>query len=204
MYYFVELKKKLAEKLKELIEEKYPQKETYVVVEDCNKKLVSLAKFLKSEKGKKYKVLAFIDPKGMQVNWKSLEILKDLPIDLWILTPTGVGTNRLLKKDGNISDSWLRKLEDFLGMPSKEILEKFYSLSPQISLFGTTEIIKERNAIEKIHQVYKSRLTTIFTHVSDAFVLRNSSNSIMYHFFMATNNDIALKIANSVVKPKYQ
>jgi hypothetical protein len=98
----------------------------------------------------------------------------------------------------------VKKIRRFSGMPSKEIVEKFYSLSPQISLFGDTEIIKEKNAIEKIHQVYKSRLTTIFTNVSDAFVMRNSSNSIMYHFFMATNNDIALKIANSVVKPKYQ
>jgi three-Cys-motif partner protein len=119
MYYFVELKKKLAEKLKKSIDEKYPNKETYVVAEDCNKKLESLAKFLKSEKGKKYKVLAFIDPKGMQVNWKSLEVLKNLPIDLWILTPTGVGTNRLLKKNGNIRDSWLKKLEDF-----RECLQK--------------------------------------------------------------------------------
>ena len=27
-------------------------------------------------------------------------------------------------------------------------------------------------------------------------------NSIMFHFFMATNNEIGLRIANSVVNPK--
>jgi hypothetical protein len=36
-----------------------------------------------------------------------------------------------------------------------------------------------------------------------SFVLKNSMNSVMYHFMMATNNKVAHKIANEVIKPKF-
>ena len=49
-------------------------------IQDCNNKLIDLAGFLK--KNKNYKVLAFIDPYGMSVNWESLEALKGLSVDL--------------------------------------------------------------------------------------------------------------------------
>jgi hypothetical protein len=63
---------------------------------------------------------------------------------------------------------------------------------------------KQYNAIEKIHQLYKERLKTVFKYVSNAFVLRNSTKAIMYHFIMATNNPNAMKIANEIIEPKYK
>ncbi|MFU8845115.1 MAG: three-Cys-motif partner protein TcmP, partial [Bacteroidales bacterium] len=69
MYYFVEKKKKYAKSLENLIKNEFPGREIYVTAEDCNKKLDDLSKFLKSEKGSDFKVLGFIDPKGMQLEW---------------------------------------------------------------------------------------------------------------------------------------
>jgi hypothetical protein len=37
-------------------------------------------------------------------------------MDMWVLVPTGLGVNRLLKNNGQISDAWLEKLEKFLGL----------------------------------------------------------------------------------------
>lgn len=206
MYYFVELDCSKKEKLEKTISTNYPYKQqVFVQAADCNEKLLDLAKFLKSKEGKNYKVLAFIDPYGMELKWKSLEALKDLGIDLWILVPTGVGANRLLKKDGNISDAWILRLVQFLGIDKEEIIKTFYQQYQNQTLFGTEDIVqKERNSIEKIHNLYKTRLKTIFKFVSDSFVMRNSKNSIMFHFFMATNNSTALKIANEIIKPKYR
>ena len=85
MYYFVEKKKSLARALESKIKSEFPAKKAYVQAKDCNIKLKDLARFLRSEKGKKYKVLVFIDPKGMKLEWSSLEILRGLPIDLWKL-----------------------------------------------------------------------------------------------------------------------
>jgi hypothetical protein len=64
-------------------------------------------------------------------------------------------------------------------------------------------LIKEEDAIHRIHKLYEERLKTVFKMVSQPFILKNSSNSIMFHFMMATNNVAALNIANDVVK-KYK
>ena len=84
-------------------------------------------------------------------------------------------------------------------------MDYFYSNSNQIDLWGNMdELIKEKDAINKLHNLYSDRLKTIFQYITDPFVMRNSSNSIMFHFFMMTNNPIAKRIADSVIKPKYK
>ncbi len=202
LYYFVELDKKNAELLQSTITKDFPKKEIFVVQDDCNKKLIDLADFLKGE-GRKYKALVFIDPYGMELKWTSLEYLKGLGIDLWILIPTGLGANRLLKKNGKISDAWFKKLEVFLGIDRSEILKLFYKESDQLNIFGESHLQKEVDAINKLHKLYETKLNTIFKYVSNAFVLKNQTNSIMFHFLMATNNATALKISNDVIK-KYK
>ncbi|MDR6945287.1 three-Cys-motif partner protein TcmP [Mucilaginibacter pocheonensis] len=203
IYYFVEKNKKNKESLEAVIKENYPSKRAPVIQEDCNIKLMHMAKFLKENKP--FRALAFIDPYGMSVNWESIEHLKGLGIDLWILVPTGVGVNRLLKNDKNIPEAWLKKLEMFLGLERNEILKHFYSDKTINTLFGDeTSVNKDVEIIQKIGNLYSQRLKTIFEFVSDSFVMRNSTNSIMYHFMMATNNKTALALANDIIKPKYR
>lgn len=200
-YYFVEKDENNFLDLKEHTKKAFPRKSQniHVVMEDCNKKLASMASFLKS-KGKKHKVLAYIDPCGMQVKWQSLELLKNLSVDMWILIPTGMGVNRLLRKDGRISDAWLNKLEDFLGLDKEEILEYFYKKSRVITLFGTEEVLnKEKNAIEKSADLYRDRLKNLFKFVSEPYPLKNTTNTILYHFIMVSNNKEAVNIANDIV-----
>lgn len=202
-YYFVEKDENNKLELEKTIKANFPNRKTHVVAEDCNSKLTSMAKYL--QKNKDYRVLAFIDPYGMAVDWASIESLKSLGVDLWILVPTGMGINRLLKNDGKISDAWLEKLERFLGLSKKTILNHFYKETKRLTLFGEeTSITKEQNAIQKAGVLYKERLNTVFKFVSESFVMKNSTNSVMYHFMMATNNAAALKIANDVIKPKYK
>jgi three-Cys-motif partner protein len=167
---------------------------------DCNQKLIDLAKFLRSERGKGFKVLGFIDPKGMQLEWKSLEVLRGLPIDLWILNPTS-RANRLLVRKKEIDPTWLNRLRLFLGLDEESILKHFYSKRP--TLFGDDDLIKENDPINRMHELYASRIAgNIFKYVSNPKILKNNSGSPLFHFFMATNSEIALRIANSLVNPK--
>lgn len=141
----------------------------------------------------------------MQVQWKSIKQLKSLSIDLWILVPTGMGVNRLLKNNGEISDAWIYRLEQFLGLSKTEIRDYFYKTLVNQTLFGAEEnIYKENNAIEAAAKLYQTKLKEIFQFVSEPFVMRNSNKSPMYHFYMATNNINALKIANDVIRPKFR
>ena len=167
--------------------------------EDCNDKLVSMVEYLR--KNVNSKVLAFIDLFGMSLKWSSIVALKGLGIDLWILVPTGIGINRLLKRNGDISDAWLNKLEQTLGLGATEIKSHFYKSKTINTLFGnenSTE--KERDAINKIGTLYRKRLNDIFKFVSEALPLKNSTGSIMYHFMLASNNAAALNIANDIIK----
>ncbi|TWI97549.1 three-Cys-motif partner protein [Mucilaginibacter frigoritolerans] len=204
LYYFVELEKKYADNLETLIKSRYPQRKFIVKSEDCNVKIKDMADYLRKPANKFTRVLAFIDPKGMQVKWESLEILKDLGIDMWILVPLGMGVTRLLKKDGNIDDTWVARLQIFLGISESEIRSYFYA-SDTLNLFGELEGGKRlNNTILKAAKLYRERLNTIFKYVSQPFVMRNSKNSPMYHFYLATNNTTAIKIANDVIKPKFK
>jgi three-Cys-motif partner protein len=163
--------------------------------------LIDLAnKFLKTSKGRSFKVLGFIDPKGMQLEWSSLSALRGLPIDLWILNPTS-GANRLLVRDKRINESWVNRLRIFLGMTEQEILDHFYS--KRSTLFGYVQLVKKNDPINKLHDLYAKRIAgNIFKYVSNPKILRNDSGSPLFHFFMATNNEIALRIANTVINPK--
>lgn len=203
MYYFVELDEKHKQDLDKQIQENYFGRNIHIANADCNEKLIKLAEYLAANRT--FRALAFIDPYGMSVNWNSIEALKGLGVDLWILVPTGIGINRLLKSDGNISDAWLLKLEKFLGLSQVEIKNHFYKSQSVNTLFGLQTIIeKERDTVNKAGELYRQRLNTVFKFVSDSFVMKNTTNSIMYHFMMATNNPNALKIANDVIKPKYK
>ena len=203
IYYFVELNEDHKNELEKRVQRDYFGKNAHIVKADCNEKLIKMADFLKANKS--YRALAFIDPYGMSVNWKSIEILKELGIDLWILVPTGIGVGRLLKNNGEISKAWLSKLEKFLGLTKEEIISHFYRKHQVNTLFGHETIVeKEKDAVNKAGMLYKERLNTVFKFVSDSFVMRNTTNSIMYHFMMATNNPNAMRIANDVIKPKYK
>lgn len=201
-YYFVEKDENNKVGLDEAIGNLFPHKNTFVVCEDCNVKLKSMAVYLR--KNKDFRVLGFIDPYGMALEWQSIEVLKELGIDLWILVPTGIGVNRLLKVNGEISDAWLKRLEKFLGLERRAIIDYFYKTKRTQTLFGEETIsIKEARAIEKAGKLYKQRLNEVFDFVSEPFPLKNSTGSIMYHFMMATNNKAALKIANDIIKNNY-
>ena len=161
--------------------------------------MIDLANFLRNPKNKSYKTLAYIDPCGMQVEWRSLEALRGLPMDLWILVPTGLGVNRLLKINGKISDAWLERLEIFLGLTREEIEKYFYKKSE--TLFPEViDVKKEQFAIKKSAKLYQNRLKEIFEFVSKAYELKNSSNSVMYHLYLVSNNQAAIKIGNDIVK----
>lgn len=201
-YYMVELDKHKAYTLESQIGLKYPNKKCYVVSKDCNEKVVDFANFLQKDT-KKRRGLAILDPFGMALNWYSLESFKDLGCDMWILVPTGLGVNRLLKKDGNIDESWMLKLTKFLGLSDEEIKERFYEKKTTYTLFGEEENVnKVEKATAKIAQLYKERLNEIWKFVSTPHEMKNSRGSVMFHFIFASQVAAGVKIADDIIKSK--
>ncbi len=197
-YYFVEKDLKNFKQLEESTKKAFPRKKIFAVQDDCNKKMLDLANYLRNPKNKHYRTLAYVDPCGMQVEWRSIECLRGFPMDIWVLVPTGLGVNRLLKNNGLISDAWLERLEIFLGIDRGTIEKYFYK--KEETLFSDITIMRKEDAIKKSAKLYQSRLKTVFEFVSNPYELKNSANSVMYHLFLASNNKTALIIANDIVK----
>ena len=100
----------------------------------------------------------------MQINWESIEKLKNKRVDLWILIPSGVIINRFLDRKGKIF--FKNKLESYFGIAEEEIREKFYEISTVDTLFGPANIIiKTNDSIAKIAELYIEKLKQIFKYV---------------------------------------
>jgi len=147
-----------------------------------------------------HRAVLFLDPYGMQVEWKTLEAIAETKaIDLWVLFPLGIGVNRLLTKSGDIPTSWRKRLNLLLG--TEEWYDEFYRVESTTTLFGTEEDRVVKASTDTIGRYFNERLKSIFPAVAEQpKVLRNSANSPLYLLCFAAGNrngaPIALRIAN--------
>ena len=167
---------------------------------DANAKIQDLcAKDWRSKRA-----VLFLDPYGMQVEWKTIEaIAKTKAIDLWLLFPLGIGVNRLLTKSGDIPKSWRRRLNLLLG--TEDWHDEFYRVETTPTLFGEDKERVVKAKMETIGRYFNNRLKSIFTGVAkEPGVLRNSANNPLYLLCFAVGNerakDIALRIAQHLLK----
>lgn len=153
------------------------------------------------------RAVLFLDPYGLQVDWKTVEaVAATKAIDMWLLFPLGIGVNRLLKRDADIPPSWRDRLTSLLG--TDEWFEEFYTVERTTDLFGDDRVrIVKAASLHTIGRYFIDRLKTIFTAVADKpLVLSNSRGCPLYLLCFAVGNPkgapIALKIANHLLSPR--
>ena len=199
-YYFVDKDSESSLKLHELLSRFENEKTLVYRNSDANKQIEMLAGAMR--KDKKLASLVLLDPFGMQVDWSSIEKLKETRTDLWILIPTGVIVNRLLDRKGKLSH--IEKLKSFFGKDENFLREHFYTISQEQTFFGEIEKIKKvEKPIQKIAELYIQQLKDIFKYVTpEPLVLYNSRNTPIFHFACASNSRVAVKIANEIISKK--
>lgn len=199
-YYFVDKDKESSLKLHELLAPFENDKTLVYRNSDANKQVELLAKAMHDDGN--LAALVLLDPFGMQVDWKSIELLKGTRTDLWILIPTGVIVNRLLDRKAELTH--MDKLTSFFGKDESFLKDYFYKKKTVDTLFGEKEIIeKVKKPIEKIAELYIEQLKTIFEHVTEKpLVLYNSRKTPIFHFACASNNSTAIKIASQIINKK--
>lgn len=199
-YCFVDKNKASSQQLEERLAPFKQEKNLVFRTSDANEQVSLLAKSLHNNKA--LASLVLLDPFGMQVDWASIEKLKDTRTDLWILIPTGVIVNRLLDRKCELTH--IEKLTSFFGKDEEFLKEYFYKKRKVDTLFGETEIIeKVKKPIEKIAELYIDQLKTIFKYVTERpLVLYNTRNTPIFHFACASNNQTAITIASQIIKKK--
>ena len=150
--------------------------------------------------------MLFLDPYGMQVEWKTIEaVATTRAIDMWLLFPLGIGVSRLLTRTGEIPSSWRDRLTTLLGRD--DWYEEFYRVETTTNLFGDDESRVVRASIDTIGRYFNERLRSVFFAVADEpRVLRNSRGCPLYLLCFAVGNEkgspIALSIANHLLSKK--
>lgn len=164
---------------------------------DANMQALNLANALRRDKN--MKALALLDPFGMQINWEVIESLSGPNIDLWILIPSGVIVNRLLRTNGELM--YPDRLVQFFGLPEQELMDRFYVRKKELTLFGEEETIeKKSHCIERIAELYVERLGELFPFVTpEPLVMKNNHNVPIFHFVCASFNQTAVKIAQQII-----
>jgi three-Cys-motif partner protein len=148
------------------------------------------------------RAVLFLDPYGMQVEWKTIEAIAGTKaIDMWLLFPLGIGVNRLLTKSGDIPGSWRQRLNLLLG--KDDWYEEFYKVERTPTLFGDSDQLVKATT-ETIGRYFNERLKTVFVEVAERpRVLVNSLNNPLYLLCFAVGNahgaPIALRIANHLL-----
>jgi len=200
-YYFIDTEPKNIQKINKLKKtiSHIPENRIIARESDCNAQIRQLAKAFKS---KKLAALVFLDPFGMQINWESIASLKGTRTDVWILIPSGVSVNRLLPRSGEVANQ--QKLEKFFGMEFNALHNFFYRNDKSDTLFGEmSRTQKLDNPIERVVELYKMQLKTIWKHVTEKpLVLKNTRNVPIFHFLFASNNENAMKIASQIIQKK--
>jgi len=152
---------------------------------------------------KRERAVVFLDPYGMQVEWRTIELLgQTKAVDLWYLFPLGVGVSRLLTRHGDMEESWKARLDTLFGTP--EWRQAFYGASRIWPLFPEQEQIPERTATpESIESFLHKRLESCFEGVARGLVLKNSRSNPMYLLCFAAANKrgapVALRIAQHIL-----
>lgn len=203
-FYFVDKNEASCKSLEEKLSQYVNIGRKHFLNKDANEAVGLLANTLR--KYSKCKALVLLDPFGMQIDWTSIESLKGLSVDLWILVPTGVIINRLLERnvDQEKGLAHAEKLKTFFGMTEEEIKSFFYIEKQVQTLFGEEEIItKAENSIRKIAQLYIKRLQDVFPYVTEEpMVLYNNHKVPIFHLVFAAKNKTAIKIAQDIINKK--
>jgi len=171
-----------------------------LVNEDCNAYLQDRCK---NYNWKKHRAVLFLDPFGMQVQWETMKaIAATKAIDLWILFPLGIAVNRLLKKNGDIEESWCSRLDLMFG--THDWFGEFYKQKNNQTLFGESTHVTKVCSLESISNFYIQRLKTIFAKVAEKpYSLCNSKGNPLFQLCFAVSNPkgapTALKIAEYIL-----
>lgn len=198
-YFFVEISSWRVERLQKLVRT-YPNKQIQIFQGDSNKILVDeiipKIRYADFKRG-----FIFLDPCGMQVEWKTIEkIAETRSLEIFLNFPL-MALNRsvLRSRFYELSETHIERMNRFWG--SDRWIEEIYS--EQTNLFGEVEWEKSVSKARELANIFKNRLEEVFDYVSEALVMRNSRNAPLYCLFYAGHNATGKKITNNIFE-KYE
>jgi len=112
-----------------------------------------------------------------------------------------MGVTRLLPRDQSPQPEVVEQLNKVMG--STEWITQIYRepQETQLELFVNPDeppLSRDTLQAEWLADLYTKQLRSLFRHVSKPVLMRNSANSVLYALCLASHNQTAVSIANSL------
>jgi three-Cys-motif partner protein len=142
----------------------------------------------------------FLDPYGMEVEWKTLQMIAETKaIDVWYLFPLAGLYRQAARSFAKIDASKEASITRMLGTDSwKRDLYSSFGPPPMENLIGALESddARQRNAdVATLERYVQDRLKTIFPEVLDPYPLPPNEKPQRFSLFCAISNPSPKAIA---------
>ncbi len=171
----------------------YPARKISVQVGDANE---LIQKLIPQIAGKNTRGVAFLDPYGPHLDWRTVEVLGETKkFEVIINFPLGMAINRLITRSGDIPDNWRGRLNSWFGGTEWESLV----YAERTDLFGDTTRHKFDDAAKRLLDHYVGRLKSLFGHAATPSVVKNTRGVPIYYMLWAGPHHLGHKIANHIL-----
>ena len=176
----------------------FPDRHISVVNDDANAVIPGFCNALRASD----RAVVFLDPFATQVDWSTVEaIARTQKIDCWILFPL-MAVSRMMPREQEPDPALSSHLDRVFG--AREHWRGLYRPSAQLSMFDSELPQQRLGGSERIAELYRKRLESVFTRVSPTRrTLLNSMNSPLFALFFAASNPrgapIAIRIADDIL-----
>jgi len=198
---FMEQKKRHSLALEALCTEpQYSSRKAFVVRGDANK---AIQDHIHSVNWKKTRAVMFLDPYGMNVDWRTLEaISRTEAIDLWYLVSLSGLYRQATHRSSALNEKKRAALTRMLGTSAWETA--WYEEDRQGSLLSTldSEQMRRTASLDRMESFVLQRLRDLFPMVLEPLRLRNDRNAPMFSLFFAMSNPspAAAKVAKPIAQ----
>jgi len=147
------------------------------------------------------RALCILDPYGLHLNWEVIETAGKMnSIEIFLNCPImDMNRNALWRKPGLVTREAQARMTAYWGDESW----KTAAFRKQVTLFGDDDEIKQGN--KQVVDAFGERLKSVagFKYVPEPLPMRNSTNAVVYYLFFASQEPVASKIVQDIVK-KYK
>ena len=185
-YHLIDIDRQKVALLRDLVKNR---KEVHIHEGDCNR--ILLEEIFPNVRWEQYRRgLCLLDPYGLQLNWKVIEIAgKMRSIDMFLNFPVAdINRNVLWRHPEGVDAADLKRMAEFWGDDSWRQI----AYTTKRDLFGHLD--KEEN--EVVAEGFRQRLLRLagFKHVPEPLPMRNTKGATVYYLFSASQKPTAENI----------
>lgn len=167
---------------------------------DANEQLPII---LKSHISNGHRGVIFIDPYGMNIEWKVLcQIAQTGKLDVWYLFPLSGLYRQAAKKEIKVDQGKEASLDRLLGEGFWR--DELYLTPPIQDIFGHEQVRERTTDVKGLVKFATDRLGTIFPYVSKPMILPKTGKPKFALYFAVSNSskraqEVAIRISNHIL-----